>query len=748
MIEMDVERVAYVGGVLRSQHAAMVAAETDLNAAERQSAEPELLVAVRRPLTEFLDETIRLADLLDATRELMLDADRLHPTDAANRRDDLNQLLASLVAALNDGEGAAGTLAEMLEFGDAELAAAESGAETVFAWMAEQGIEGYSFDDFTDLANDGDVPQPVRDAVTALTDEPVLMSNLVCAGWLTGATDGVSLESIELFVAAQRVARGLGDPRTFDHFDSAMNGEHDDRISWDDVHRVADDETAAPELRHLAELFEANPLVFRMLDNGTAVSGAETFNLLIGLGGDDRISFADVVATAVNTQAFEGRAEAARDFVMGLPSVNDSRDVTGNLLDIRWFSDAGVTSLAATALVATPTLSEQVEVVARLPESRGGIRNLIITEYYRRLGNGIDAMLNPDGSGGAVPLDAVGSSGSNWFMQGAFASANIRPVLVDNNGYGPVTAGWAARQSMADGNQLLFHSLAPAAAAFIETFPPGTELTESTITEFFDEHERSDGSPLFADGDRQLRDSFALLLDAMNDPDPVSRQQTTLMSSFLIGIHEQALVDPYVDRALDQGWDDGFRVLGDIFDPDESIANGQIDPQLGTYHFEADRPLPVRGGHPDHVRGYDLTTALNPTLITVVEVDGVHYGLGGDGSGDVDLEELRGWDDVPEHWEFSSQEIDPALWHEHHGDAPAGPGDDPKLETVPGSTTGIPLPGRDDLPGVAVDDWKNYDDRMWAIINSFQQTHTLPALVTTLPGHGFDEADLGFLPEP
>jgi len=119
----------------------------------------------------------------------------------------------------------------------------------------------------------------------------------------------------------------------------------------------------------------------------------------------------------------------------------------------------------------------------------------------------------------------------------------------------------------------------------------------------------------------------------------------------------------------------------------------------------------------------------------------------GSGNGDTDLTALARWDAVPEHWEVGSKEIDPAAWHDEHGQVPAGPGDDPKLETVPGSTTGVPLPGNDNLPGAAVDNWTDYPDRMWTIINSFQQTHALPPMSTTLPGHGFDEADLSFLPE-
>ena len=67
----------------------------------------------------------------------------------------------------------------------------------------------------------------------------------------------------------------------------------------------------------------------------------------------------------------------------------------------------------------------------------------------------------------------------------------------------------------------------------IESFPAGTELTREAIDKYFATSLRTDGRPLFVDGDRQLRDGFALMLDAMTDPDPATPQQTTLQSNFL-----------------------------------------------------------------------------------------------------------------------------------------------------------------------------------------------------------------------
>lgn len=742
-IEMDTARVDHVKTVLRTEVANLEVAFTDLTDAERWSQDPLLLGSVRRPLTAFLAETAALADIVEAHHALMVDADRIHPTDRAQRLEALGMQLVGLAAMLGDGVGAAGTAAEMTAFGDAQRAAAESGAETVLGWMTATGSDGFTYDEFAALADDPAVPAHVRESAAAMAAEPVLLANLRRAGWLSGSSEGVTIESLELFVATQQVSRDLGDRSTFDAFDAAADGIEDDRISWDDVHRIADDPDADPALRSLAELLEHHPRVFDMLDTGTSAS-ANGAHLPFDL--DGRISFGDVVATAVNMQAFEGRAVAANEFVSGLPSTNDHRDGSGTFLHIEWFSDAGVRALAGEALSAAPSLFEQVSVVERLPESPGGVRNLAITEYYRRMGADIDRILNPDGDGGVLALDAQGSTGTNWFMQGTFASAAIRPVLVDDAGYFVVGAGWSARQSMADGNQLLFGSLAPVAATFIEAFPPGTTPTRAEISDFFAEKLRSNETPLFDDGDRQLRDAFALLLDASTDRDPVTRQQTTFRASLLIGVHEQALVDPFVDRALDQGWDDGFRVLGDVFDPDESIATGQIDPDLGGYRFDADRPLPVRNAHADHVVGQDLTTTLNPTSVSTVTIDGVTYDLSGSGNGDVDLADLAGWDDVPDHWEVDSKIIDPAMWHEEHG-ASVVPGVGPRgrVVRVPGSTTGVPLPGNHDLPGAAVVDWKDYEDRMWTITNSFQQTHTLPGMAG-VPGHGFDEADLSFIP--
>lgn len=616
----------------------------------------------------------------------------------------------------------------------------QSGAETLLGWMEETGSEGFTYDEFAALADDPTVPAHVRDAAALFAGEPVMISNLRHTGWLAGSSEGVTIESMELFVMTQEASRELGDRSTYNAFDSALNGELDNKISWDDVHLVADDPNADPEVRKLAQLLEDNPAIFDMLRTGETASPNEQY---IPPNHDGMISFGDVAATAVNMQAFEDRPEVAADFVLGLESTNDHRDASGNFLHIQWFSDSGVRNLASEALSTAPLLSDQVALVERLPESPGGIRNLAITEYYRRMGEDINLILNPDGNGGALTVDSQGSTGTNWFMQGTFASASVRPVLVEDSGYSVVGAGWAARQSMADGNQLLFGSLAPAAAAFIETFPPGTEPTQADIEEFLD-GERANGVPLFDEGDRQLRDAFLLMLDASTDSDPVTRQQTAFQASLLIGVHEQALVDPFVDRALDQGWDDGFRVLGDIFDPDESIATGQIDPNLGGYQFDADKPLPVPHSHPDNVIGQDLTTTLNPTLATTANIGGLTYDLSGSGDGDVDLAPLAGWDDVPDHWELNSMIIDPAEWYDEFGSFETGGTWGFGGEQTSGSTNGVPLQGYDNLPGAAVDDWKEYPDRMWTITNSFQQTHTLGSMEGT--PDALDEADLSFLP--
>ena len=143
--------------------------------------------------------------------------------------------------------------------------------------------------------------------------------------------------------------------------------------------------------------------------------------------------------------------------------------------------------------------------------------------------------------------------------------------------------------------------------------------------------------------------------------------------------------------------------------------------------------------------GQDLTTTLNPIDVTTATIDGVVYDLSGSGSGDIDVPGLAGWDEVPDHWEVGSHEIDPKVWHEQHGNTMTTVDGWPRV--VPGSTTGVPLEGHDTLEGAAANDWKDYPDRMWTIANSFQQTHTLPTMATSTPGNGFDTADLSFLPE-
>ncbi len=243
-----------------------------------------------------------------------------------------------------------------------------------------------------------------------------------------------------------------------------------------------------------------------------------------------------LLARAIEFGHFIHSPQQARGFVTGLPvHLTD-----GVALDIRDVDEAGLKALhvAATRDLGdgVDDLVHHLEVIARLPESASGYRNDQITWAYATLAEVIDRDLNGDLAGRP---ELAGHTGVNWFHHGAGASDSIGDFIkgaIRSYGMAPIEA----RQDMADGNQAIFANF----LAFVSAYLRGQPIPIST-------DRRPDGTSVteadgFDVGTTQMRQAFELIAEARHETDPERRQRLLLESNVRMGLHEQAVVDPYI----------------------------------------------------------------------------------------------------------------------------------------------------------------------------------------------------------
>jgi len=560
------------------------------------------------------------------------------------------------------------------------------------------------------------LPPTLRRAVRVLLATPVFFSNVASAPSRRISPDRndeswLDAQSVDLALVQIAALRHLADRELFMRLDGIRGGSPDGLVSEADIRTAMDTgaltQAAAAALRSLI-IIEGDPIGpprSRVLQTGfrrleTSRPGPDD----PGGQRDGLLSYDDVVAATVNLHVLADDPRAARRFVLGLVGPFDDISGASTGLSMRAHSDEGVRALAAAALADTSSIAEQVAVVARLPESRGGERNLLVTAYYAELARRMNQRLN-DGLADAEDPSSAGHTGANWMMFAPFASDAIRPALTGRQSVYGMSPNWSDRQYLADGNQHIFGDIAPRYAAFLESFPAGQSVDRAALQRFFatDAPLAGHGTshPPWRPGHRQLRDAFAHYAAVLTEDAPLRRQQMTFVANALIATHEQAGAQRALDGLLDQTWgDDEYRAVGAGvaallgFD-DRRIATDQMVIRFGLVEtapvIRLSRDLePPLLATSNLLIGADLTTELNPALVAPALPIG--------------LPDLRGWGDPPDGSGMRPFPVDAATWFSD------------------GALIGSP--DGNDLAGTGAHDWSQPADRQWFIVSMFRNMHT------------------------
>jgi hypothetical protein len=648
--------------------------------------------------------------------------------------------LAKLLLSLNDGNGSTGLV------GDNALASVLAGFHHLDA--NQNGV--VTRDELIAAAADSAIPIEFRMGAKYLLDNEGLANNAARLSTVDGILPHRSITSagIHAVIAQNAILRVMSNPDVFKQMESAANGEFDGRLSEGDLAAILASSSSTQAMRDVARFLTDNPRAFDWFDTGSTTAEADRFGR--GPGGmrpvgDGIMTFDDVLALTVGQHAFAADPAGARQFTLSLANFATWSEVSGKQagIDIRLSSDDGLRALAAAALADTTTLAEQVAVVATLPESRGGVRNQLITFYYAELAGQMNDRLNIDID--AFDVTQPGHSGANWMQYAPWASNSVGPAIrAEITAYGQ-TPSWADRQYAADGNQYIFGDVALRYASFLAAFPAGTPITEASMSRFFTgNHPVLEATKLFQPGHRELRDSFAYYLAAIEETDPELRQIRTMQGNILIAIHEQAgaqhALAGIVD--LDIGDDGVFRgLIGEIGaavleGSDEKVATNRTALGIGfdsdqhplrTYAMSDDVPF---SGSPatNLILDDSLTSTLNTHTRSNIDVGNMQVTFARQGnvgmSGDVVLDPLPGWEEPPDGSDMNRFPTDVAEWEQDAGFTAADRAD--VAEMYPWAS---PPPANYDTGAT---NWADAPDRMWSIVNLFQQTHTDPLLFDSL----------------
>lgn len=662
-----------------------------------------------RPLTEPVDpaalirmpDDAGLADRIVATRRELADFTRA-VGDAFDRADHGTLALLAehpeLAGYLVHGQGQMNG-----EAATAVLLAAFSLFDTAAKGGDPDGV--VSREDLEAVASDPSMPDHLRAAAQHLLDNEDLFANIdtidVPGQHITDGDGKISLEGLQLFIEMRDHLEVIA--LDFDTVDVAADdgGSPDGFVSFEDLQAVAGDRSLPAELRAAARWLIDHPDQLGKLGNYAKEAEDRQwygYDSSAGYGTQEwtTFRFEDLVARVIDDQGFSSDPAAAAEFVLTLPVV-DIGDVG---FPIQLVGDDGVRSLANAALThAAGSLVDQQAIIAHLPESTGAVRNQLITAFYDQMAQEMDALL-------AGPLagmpHAEGHPGANWMLAAPWASEGVRAAIANEiRVFGIIGMPSSASQAAADGNQWIFSDIGARYAAFLElyrgTAPPGPNALEAFFRTSFD------------DGDAHIRTGFAAYVAALEEPDPVRRQELLFQGNALIALHEQAGVQPWLERVS----------VG----PDR-IAVRYIDLQFGDRTIHVDQDLPFHATTNNHVEAADLLDldidGLDPSDFAVpgrYEYVGEHSHPGAEGA--IVLPEIAGVESWAEDFPTSITE----WWEDGSG------GRDP-----------------DGLDGTGATTWTNPAERMWMILKLFEQTHTDPAMWDTHDiSAGFDDGRFDWL---
>lgn len=682
------------------------ALDADERAEQREAGTPQYEIDTmqvwgdRQPVP--VEEVFGLPDLTGEASRLQADSDDLTDWVAAvafafeNADSDLLELLLDHPEIA--GYFADGILADGTMTGEAALALVLANLglfDTAGGRGGADQVVGLS--DLEAIANDPSAPAHLRDAARYLLDNRLLLS-------LASIVDGtepyeirpddarLTPEGIRLFLEFNQSLNAVA--LDFDRLDvAAHGGDPDGYVSVNDLRAAADDPSLPRELRDAAAFLLANG----RLSQRIALYEQANANRMVGSGHPSYPMTTDpsgfsrngVIALAIDQQAFPDPVDARR-FVESLP-VADGHGNGG--LPITLTSDEGVRALANTALLDAPDLTDQHSVIAHLPETTGwngsrgaveqagGVRNTLINGFYEMMAGRSEELFAGDLAGHP---EVAGHPGANWLLFAPWASNGVHGVITgDTTGpLGFTTSG--IMQAAADGNQFLFNDIGGRYAAFIELYENNPHPSEVELERFF--------SATFNDGDGTIRDGFAAYVAAMEEDDPVHRQRLMFQGNTLIATHEQAGVQPYLERVS--------------FGPD-GIATNFVELQVGSERLSVKDDVPQWTGANNHIIPATLLSLDTGPLTAESYVgDRTRFAVGGERTdGVVDLADIRGIEAFQPDYSTSTRD-----WWEN------GTGDDRQPDSLRGS---------------GASSWPDWNERMNYILHLFEQNHTNPELYNT-----------------
>ncbi|MGI9416231.1 MAG: hypothetical protein ACR2RA_00180 [Geminicoccaceae bacterium] len=256
------------------------------------------------------------------------------------------------------------------------------------------------------------------------------------------------------------------------------------------------------------------------------------------------------------------------------------------------------------------------------------------------------------------------NSGANWSHWGVWASSAVGDVIRNEGG---VQLGWThgatgpQRTTMAEGNLLLYKELAPHLADFHQEFGNDAYPDQDRLDSFLER---------FGSDEKDFAQAFTAYYEARFETDPQRKQELTLVGNYHLVQHEQALVDEPLDKVLtDLPW------YADI---------GSKIPVIRA----ADRAYEqIRVQYP----GPDADSARDTSVVN----------------------------DVPRHGEF------PTAYDNHLVDLDAIQ-DDRIRDTIETYREGggEGSPSADSLEQTNADEWHEYDERLYYIVQDWRLHHT------------------------
>lgn len=110
-------------------------------------------------------------------------------------------------------------------------------------------------------------------------------------------------------------------------------------------------------------------------------------------------------------------------------------------------------------------------------------------------------------------------------------------------------------QALAEGNQAVFAEIGPKFAAFVQTFGGATQYNQAQVDAFIAQNfppdpQHTPGSALDRGPNGPVANAFRLYAQAQFETNPDRKAELMCQANAMVGQHEQAVLQPYIERAL------------------------------------------------------------------------------------------------------------------------------------------------------------------------------------------------------